>query len=84
MNSKEFMEEGKKVTCPKCGAEISYLISRENKVEEYILWRGEEGNIHYNKTDKYDSPTGNRFFCPKCRSKLSESREEAEKIIKGE
>ncbi len=84
VTSKKKTKKGKKTTCPVCDGQISYLITREDVIDEYIVWLDEKEKMKYNKTDKYDSPTGIRFYCPKCGEELATSREKAKKILKGE
>lgn len=80
MKENNTKEENKSI-CPACGNTISYLISRKQIVEEHVVYGTEEGNLDFNLTDKYDSPTGISFFCPKCRKRVATSRKIAARIL---
>lgn len=81
MKNDKSTPKGRKTTCPACGKRITYLISRENTIEEYVVWLDETDKMTYNKTDTYNSPTGITFYCPECGEELANARKKAKKIL---
>jgi len=71
--------------CPKCGAEIDYLIAyTTNLAEEDIFRVDKDGNAEYEEVglDYWDTDTS--FSCPECGKELFHKEEEAIRFLKGE
>lgn len=68
-----------KPICPKCKDEIEYL--RFYTEHKYFVEKGANGKFLYQ--DEGDSDFG-QYECPHCDTELTESEEEAFKILDGE
>ena len=73
-------------TCPKCKAEISYLIVRQLIVDVSEVELSEDGGFEYidGQFEDYKSENYPQYLCPKCSEVLTMKEDEAIKIMKGE
>jgi len=71
--------------CPKCGAEIDYLIAYTTNVAEEDIFRVDKsGGVEYDEVgfDYWDTST--TFSCPECEKILFRREEDAKKFLLGE
>jgi len=71
--------------CPKCGAEIDYLIAYVTNVAEEDIFRvDKDGNAEYEEVDVDYWGVETSFSCPECRETLFTHEEDAKNFLKGE
>ena len=79
----EMKQMGKKVVCPKCGKEISYLWDF-SKVENRYRFEIFEGEVDYELVDSYSLNEIDEWECPECTAVLFTDEEEAARFLRGE
>jgi ribosomal protein S27AE len=72
------------VKCPKCGAEINYLICYTINKEEAIFSINKDGELEYEEVEEIGDIPDQRYKCPNCGEDLFLDEEEAEKFLRGE
>jgi len=67
--------------CPKCGAEIDYLLNYCMKTVTFIV-ELTDGDLDYIKEDEYPDSTENRYMCPVCGRELFTNEEDAKAFLR--
>jgi len=71
--------------CPKCGAEIDYLIAYTMNVAEEDIFRVDKnGDVEYEEVGFDYWGTDTSFNCPECGAQLFRREEDAKKFLLGE
>jgi len=70
--------------CPKCGAEINYLVYSSIYKEEAFFSINEYGDTEYERLEEIEYMPDSYYRCPKCGETLFLDEEEAEKFLRGE
>jgi len=69
----------KLVKCPKCGAEINYLVNWQSTLTKHLF----DGS-DYSKQDEEITDGVNDYQCPRCDKVLFTNDEDARKFLRGE